>query len=98
MLSPDEDDDLKLVRTVRYLMATRHLPLIMKADKNGIVEWWVDVSFAVHEDMRSRTGVHMSLGVGTIYGSSLTQKINTISSNQTELVGVADAMPKILWC
>ena len=98
VLSPNEDDDLKLARTIRYLMATRHLPLILKVDKNGIVEWWVDASFAVHEDMRSRTGMHLSLGVGTIYGASIKQKINTISSTEAELVGVADTMPKILWC
>ena len=33
-----------------------------------------------------------------IYGASIKQKINTISSTEAELVGVADPMPKILWC
>ena len=97
VLSLDEDDDSKLASTIRYLIATRHLRLILKVDKNGIVEWWVDVSFAVCEDMHSRTGVHLSLGVGAIYSFSLKQKINTISSTETELVGVADDMSNILW-
>ena len=96
VLFPDEDDDLKLGRMIRYLMATRHLPLILKVDDDGIAYWWIDASFAVHENMRSRTGMHMSLGKGTVYGASVKQKINTASSTEAELVGVADALPKML--
>ena len=58
----------------------------------------MDAAFAVHEDMKSRTGIYMSLGKGRIYGSSSKQKINILSSTHAELVGVSDAMPKILWC
>lgn len=79
-------------------MATRHLPLILKLYESGIVEWWVDASFSVHEDMRSRTDMHLRLGVSSIYGASLKQKINTISSTETELGGIVDAINKILWC
>ena len=96
--SPDADDDKKLARVIRYLEKTKYLPLILRVNKNGAVQWWVDASFAVHEDMRSRTGINMSLGVGTVYGASQKQKINTSSSTEAELVGVADAMPKMIWC
>ena len=95
---PDIDDDKKLVRTIRYLEKTKHLPLILRVNDNGIIEWWVDASFAVHEDMRSRSGIHMSLGVGAIYGASSKQKLNAGSSTEAELIGVADAMPKMMWC
>ena len=94
---PDKDDDKKLARSIRYLERTKYLPLILKANENGVIEWWVDASFAVHEDMRSRTGMHMSLGSGAIYGASVKQKINTSSSTEAELVGVSDALPKMLW-
>ena len=67
---PTRDDQKKLGRTVRYLMNTKYLPLILRMDEHGVVEWWVDASFAVHEDMKSRTGCAMSLGKGTICGSS----------------------------
>ena len=95
---PDRDDEKKLARTIRYLEKTKHLPLILKVNDHGIVEWWVDASFAVHEDMRSRSGMNMSLGTGTVYGSSSKQKINTASSTEAELVGVADAMSKMILC
>ena len=76
----------------------KHLPLILSVNDNDIVEWWVDASFAVHNDMKRRIGMNMSMGVVTLYAASTKQKINTLSSTHAELVGVSDAMTKILWC
>ena len=59
-----EDDDKKLARTVRYLNKTKHLPHILSSDDTGVIEWWVDAAFAVHDDMKSHTGGAMSLGRG----------------------------------
>jgi hypothetical protein len=42
---------------------------------------------AIHPDMRSHTGVAMSMGKGIIYGTSTRQKLNTKSSTEGELVG-----------
>lgn len=42
--------------------------------------------------------MNMSMGEGTMYAASTKQKINTLRSTNAELVGVCDAMPKILWC
>jgi hypothetical protein len=39
----------------------------------------------------------MSMGKGSIYASSLQQKLNTWSSPEAELVGTDDAMGMILW-
>ena len=39
----------------------------------------------------------MSLGKGVIYGKSTTQKLNTRSSTEAELVGVVDCMPQVMW-
>ena len=95
--NPDTDDQKKLARSVRYLMKTAHLPMILKCNDDGIIQWWVDASFAVHEDMRSRTGMQMSLGTGTIYGTSQKQKINTGSSTEAELVGARNYLPFNIW-
>jgi KUP system potassium uptake protein len=62
-----------------------------------VIKWWVDAAFAVHHDMHSQTGVTMSMGKGSVYASSLRQKLNTRSSTEAELVGVDDAMGMILW-
>ena len=39
----------------------------------------------------------MSLGKGSIYSTSIRQKLNTKSSTEAELVGVADVIPMELW-
>jgi Reverse transcriptase (RNA-dependent DNA polymerase) len=94
---PDNDDYKKLTRVMKYLRATIAMPLTLEAHDVQVIKWWVDASFAVHPDMKSHTGGAMSLGKGTIYGTSTRQKLNTKSSTEAELVGVNDVMPQILW-
>jgi hypothetical protein len=94
---PDIDDWKKLKRVIQYLRGTQDLNLTLEADSTHVVKWWVDAAFAVHRDMRSQTGMTMSLGKGSVYASSLRQKLNTRSSTEAELVGVDDAMGMILW-
>ena len=65
--------------------------------KTAQSRWWVDASYATHDDMKSHTGGVMTLGKGAIYGSSTRQRINTKSSTESELVAVNDVMPQILW-
>jgi len=95
--SPDTDDYKKLGRVMKYLRRTIAMPLTLKANNMSIIKWWVDASFAVHKDMRSHTGQVMSLGRGAGYASSGKQKINTTSSTEAELVGMADALRQVLW-
>ena len=59
--------------------------------------WYVDASFAVHPNMRGHTGVGLTLGQGSPIVSSTKQKLNTHSLMESELVGVDDMMPTILW-
>jgi hypothetical protein len=61
------------------------------------MKWWIDGSFAVHDNMQSHTGSTMSMGTGSIWSSSTKQKLNTRSSTEAELVAVDDMMPQILW-
>ena len=39
----------------------------------------------------------MSMGKGAIFAASRRQKLNTKSSTETELVGVDDFIPQVLW-
>jgi hypothetical protein len=94
---PDTDDYRKLARVIKYLQATVDLPLVLGADKSGCVRWWVDAAFAVHPDMKGHTGGTMSLGKGSVYSTSTKQKLVTRSSTESEVVGVHDVMPQMLW-
>ena len=50
------------------------MPLTLEADDISVIKWYVDVSFAVHPDMKSHTGGAMTLGKGVVYGTSTRQK------------------------
>ena len=82
---------------MQYFHGTRDLPFILGADGTGIVKWFVDASFAVHPNMRSHSGGAFTLGGGCPIVTSTKQKLSTRSSTESELVGVDDLMPSILW-
>jgi hypothetical protein len=94
---PDEDDWLKLKRLMRYIRGTIHMPLILRAESLNVIKWWVDASFATHDNCRGHTGATMSMGKGSVIGMSKKQKINTRSSTESELVGADDAIPQMMW-
>ena len=94
---PDEDDWKKLLRMMMYLKGTKELVLTLSADNMNICRWYVDESYAVHEDMRSHTGSMMTMGKGCIQGKSSKQKMNTKSSTEAELIGGNDVLPDVLW-
>jgi hypothetical protein len=94
---PTVDDENKLTRVIRYLQSSKGLVLRLRADNLNIVKWWIDASYAVHKDMKSHTGGVMYMGLGTAKSSLQKQKLNTKSSTEAELVGVADILPQVLW-
>jgi len=95
--APDEDDMKKLTRTLSYIRNTVNLPLALSADGPCVIKWWVDASFATRRELRSQTGVAMSMGRGAIHSMARKQRLNTTSSTEAEVVGADDAMPQITW-
>ena len=93
----DEDDWRKLEHLVEYFKSTVDMPLILGGHCSGVLQWYVDASFAVHSNMRGHTGGGLTLGRGFPIITSTKQKLNTRSSTESELVGVDDMMPSILW-
>ena len=61
-----------------------------------MLKWWVDASYAAHDNMRGHTGGTMSMekdGIGSIISISKKQKMNTKNSTEAELIGADDAIP-----
>ena len=80
-----------------YLKGTEDFVLKLSTDKMRLLKWYVDASYAVHNDLKSHTGGSFTMGRGTIYGRSSKQKLNVKSSTEAELVGFDDCMSQILW-
>ena len=97
VLYPTDEDWTKLTRTLTYLEATKALKLRLGVTFPITVHTNVDASFAVHHDMKSHTGVCISLGTGCFYAKSTGQKINTTSSCQAELVAVAKGLQQAIY-
>ena len=71
--------------------------LVLSKDDTDNIRWWIDASYAVHPDMRGHTGATMSMGSGSVFSGSWKQKLVTRSSTESEVVGVYDVLPQILW-
>eukprot|EP00804_Cyclotella_cryptica_P016577 CCRYP_020528-RE/>CCRYP_020528-RE protein AED:0.38 eAED:0.38 QI:0/-1/0/1/-1/1/1/0/519 len=93
---PDEDDWGKLKRVLKYLNGTVDMGLCLSVENMGIVRWYVDASYATHEDCKGHTGAMMTLGHGAAISFSRKQKTNAWSPTEAELIGVYDANPSIL--
>ena len=65
-------------------------------DKSGNIKWYVDVSFAVHKDMRIPTGGFMTMVTGGSYVKYSKKYLNTKSSTEAELVGVDDVLTQVI--
>ena len=94
---PDVDDWRKLDHLIYYLKCTRELPLVLGATTTGVLHWYVDASFATHQDMRGHTGGALTLGRGCPTVQSTKAKCNTRSSTISELVAVDEMLAQILW-
>ncbi len=91
--APDRDDWEKLRHFVEYLRKDHARALVLSAENNGLLMWYVDASFAVHPNMWGHTGGGLTIRRGFPISVSTKQKLNTRSSTESELVGVDDMMP-----
>jgi hypothetical protein len=97
VMNPQKDDWTKLVRTIKYLRKTRAKGMILKPGEFISILAYIDASYGVHWDMKSHTGVVIGIGQGPVYAKSGTQKLNTKSSTEAELVGVSDSTGQVVW-
>jgi hypothetical protein len=83
---------------MEYLRGNHNQPLVLGADNDGLLMWYIDALFVVHPNMRGHTGGGLTLGRGFPISVSTKKKLNTNSSTECyELVSVDDLMPIICW-
>jgi hypothetical protein len=71
------EDQKKLKRVMKYVKGTLDLGINIGPDKDGYLKifTYADASYGVHKDMRSHTGIMVTLGSGPIISKSFKQKI-----------------------
>ncbi len=94
---PDIDNWEKLRHLMEYLRGDRDRPLILGTDNEAMLMLYANASFAVHPNMHRHTGGGLTMGRGFPILVSTKQKLNTKSLAESELVGIGDMMPVILW-
>jgi hypothetical protein len=92
VLNPTEEDARKLSRALAYADCTRSIALTLRRNLPPKITTFIDASFATHPNMRSHSGVCISLGRGAYYSKSTAQKLNTTSSWEAELVALSKGM------
>ena len=73
------------------------MPLILVVNITGVLKWMPGGSHGVHPNMLGHTGGGLCMGRGYPISTSTKQKLNTCSSTESEIIGVSDCMPSILW-
>ena len=81
----------------KYVRGTKEMPLILGANGTGILKCYIDGSYGVHPNMRRTLRRWPHHGKRFPVTASKKQKLNTRSSIESEVVGVDDFMPGILW-
>ena len=54
-------DWLKMVHLFKYARRKKYQPLILSVEKSGMLKCYIDESYAVHPNMRGRTGVGLTV-------------------------------------
>ena len=90
-------DQAKLDRGLKYLNSEPEIGLVFRDEGDIQVFGHTDASFAVHPEAQSHTGSTITMGGGSLFAKSTRQKIVTKSSTESELVGLSDSVPQIIW-
>ena len=82
---------------MEYVKVTLGVKMTLIVDSPYVINWWVDASFAMHNNFRGYTGGIMSPGAGSITSSSWKQNINRQISTEKKIIVVNDIMGPVLW-
>ena len=95
--APTEQDWSKLKHLLQYLSDTKDLVLILRPSLGLKIIAFVDASYGVHMDMKSQSGLVITVGGAPICCKARTQQLNTKSSTEAEIVALGDAGSMIIW-
>ena len=81
---------------VKYIRGAKELPLLLGANRTGMLKWWINVSYAVHLNLRGHSGGGIFMERSFSLSASTKHNLNTRSSTKSKIVGLDDFMPGII--
>ena len=87
----------KVETIITFLHQTIDDVRIIGADDLLKMQTLIDPSHAVHEDTKGHTGGTITFGTGVVSVKSSKQKMNSRSSNETEVIGNSEYLPFNIW-
>ena len=94
--NPTEDDMNKVRRIIKYLYGTQDYGIhIVKHDIK--LELWADASHGTHIDMKGHSGLIITLGGGPLFWKSVKQKLVALSSTESEIMALKEALTYVCW-
>ena len=73
------------------------MKLTLQVDNLHVINWFIDTSHQMQKYAKGQTGGAFTLGKGAVTDYSRGQNTNTRSSTETEVVGVDNMLPQVLW-
>jgi hypothetical protein len=80
-----------------YLKNTEELLLILSCSNLRNLTWFINGSYASHDDMKGQSGAILLAGDCAVLFKSNKQKVNMRSSTESELIAVDVALPTVQW-
>jgi len=96
--NPNEYDEKKLDKVLKYLNATQELGITMQPESLNLYAS-IDASYGTHSDGKGHSGVVITLGKNgaPIHVSSRKQKLVSRSSTESELIGLDGGVSTVIW-
>ncbi len=73
--APDEDDWKKLLRVLGYLKGMTHFDLTISCDSLDKLTWYIDGSYAIHDNMKGHSGAVLMIGDSAVLSRSNKQRL-----------------------
>ena len=93
---PTIENLMKLARILAFLKHRKHGILILHANNNQYLYWYIDTAFAYYIDIKGHADTIFALEKGAIMSDSTKQKSSTRSSIESELARIDEKILKIL--
>ena len=74
----------------------KHKNMTLTIELDDKANSWVESLYTVHPDIKSHTGIYMTLEKDATYTASCKQKLNTKSSREADFVAEDDIMGQVL--